>query len=47
MTTEHPQHFRDLALPPKPLNKAIDDLGFENCTPIQGQCCHTAFQITM
>ena len=35
MTSEHTVHFRDLALPPN-LNKAIDGLGFENCTPIQG-----------
>ena len=35
MNIENTVHFQDLALPPN-LNRAINDLGFENCTPIQG-----------
>ena len=35
-TTAEPDRFNDFALP-EPLVRAIDDLGFEFCTPIQGR----------
>ena len=35
-STAEPDRFQDYALP-DPLMRAIDDLGFEFCTPIQGR----------
>ena len=35
-TPANPDTFHDFALPP-PLMRAIDDLGYEHCTPIQSQ----------
>ena len=35
-TSQAPDRFEDYALP-EPLTRAIDDLGFEFCTPIQGR----------
>ena len=35
-TSQTPDRFEDYALP-EPLTRAIDDLGFEFCTPIQGR----------
>ena len=37
-TSQTPDRFEDYALP-EPLTRAIDDLGFEFCTPSRADLC--------